>query len=56
MLVAHAFLFGNEEICVRGMSREALDQFVTANDLKTHPRLIRMEITEPEKSQSSNAV
>lgn len=54
MQVAHVFLYGNEEICVRGTTREALERFVEANTLKTHPRLIRLEITEPEKAQSSN--
>jgi hypothetical protein len=54
MQLAHIILYGNEEICVRGINREALDQFVAVNNLKTHPRLLRLEITEPEKAQSSN--
>lgn len=36
----------NEEIIVRGMTREALEKFVTLNKLKDHPRLVKLEITE----------
>lgn len=41
---------GSENICLRGMTREALEQFVEMNQLKTHPRLIKLEITESEKA------
>ncbi|MFZ5365938.1 MAG: hypothetical protein ACOZBZ_01460 [Patescibacteria group bacterium] len=39
---------GSEEIVVRGMTREALEEFVEANDFKTHPRLRRLTITGPD--------
>lgn len=39
---------GSEEICVRGMTREALEKFVALNSLRTHPRLRKLEITQPE--------
>lgn len=48
MEVAAAFIYGREEIVVRGKTREALEQFVKVNSLDTHPRKIKVEITEPE--------
>lgn len=39
---------GSEEIIVRGMTKEALEEFITMNDLRNHPRLRRMEITDNE--------
>lgn len=54
MNVAFALLYGGtEEICVRGMTREALERFVEANGFRTHIRLRRLEITEPEKPPSA---
>jgi hypothetical protein len=49
MQVAFIMIYGGtEEIVVRGQSLEALERFVEANGYKTHPRLIRLTITEPE--------
>lgn len=49
MLMAFIGLYGGiEEICVRGKTREALEQFVEMNSLRTHPRLRSLEITQPE--------
>jgi hypothetical protein len=42
---------GSEVICVRGMTREALEQFVELNQLRTHPRLRSLEITQTQVSQ-----
>ena len=39
---------GSEEIIVRGMTREAIDQFIAVNRLDRHPRLRRIEITGPD--------
>ena len=39
---------GSEEIVVRGDTREALEEFVEENNLRTHPRLRRLTITGPE--------
>jgi hypothetical protein len=48
MLVAFVMLHGgSEEMVVRAMTREALDQFIDRNDLRCHPRLRRMTITGP---------
>lgn len=48
MLVAFVMLHGgSEEMVVRAMTREALDQFIDRNDLRRHPRLRRMTITGP---------
>lgn len=44
---------GSETLCVRGMTREALEQFVEMNGYRTHPRLIRLSITEPEKEKDN---
>lgn len=48
MEVAATFIYGREEIVVRGKTREALEQFVKVNSLDTHCRKIKVEITEPE--------
>jgi len=45
MQIAFLLLYGNEEICVRGMTREALEKFVTVNNLRNHPRLISLTIS-----------
>jgi hypothetical protein len=51
MVVAFAFLHGGtEEICVRGISQEALETFVEMNNLRAHPRLLQLTITEPERA------
>jgi hypothetical protein len=51
MQVAFVMLYGgSEEIVVRGQSLEALEMFVEANGYKTHPRLSRLTISEPEAS------
>jgi len=42
--MAFLFMHGNEEIIVRGMTREALEQFVDENELRSHPRLISLTI------------
>jgi hypothetical protein len=43
---------GTETLCVRGNTQEALETFVTKNDLFPHPRLIRMTITKPETKET----
>jgi hypothetical protein len=49
MVIAFIGLFGgSEEIIVRGMTKEALDQFIEANNLRTHARLSRLTITGPD--------
>jgi len=45
MEVAFLFMFGNEEVVVRGITKEALEEFARANDLYHHPRLISLTIT-----------
>lgn len=39
---------GSEELVVRSMNREAIDEFIEVNDLRRHPRLRRMTITGPD--------
>jgi hypothetical protein len=39
---------GSEDIVVRGMTQEALERFVDANSLRSHPRLRSLTITGPE--------
>lgn len=41
---------GSEEMVVRAMTRDAIDQFIEVNNLRHHPRLRRMIITGPEES------
>ncbi|MEN6623412.1 MAG: hypothetical protein ABFD50_17930 [Smithella sp.] len=43
---------GTESICVRGNTQEALETFVTKNNLFQHPRLIRMAISKPETKET----
>src|SRR4029077_7558214 len=38
---------GSEELIIRGRTREALDRFITRNNLKQNPRLRGMMITGP---------
>lgn len=40
---------GNEELCVRGKTEEALKEFATMNDLWNHPRKTSLKIWQPEK-------
>jgi len=39
---------GSEEIVVRGMTKEVLDELLDENHLRTHPRLRRFTITGPD--------
>ena len=39
---------GSEELVVRAMSREILDQFLVETDIRCHPRLCRLVITGPD--------
>lgn len=49
MEVTFSFLFGGtEEIVVRARTRAAIDEFVTLNNFKTHPRLRHGVITGPD--------
>ena len=49
MIVAFIGLYGgSEDIVVRSMTKEALDEFIKENDLRTHPRLRRLTITGPD--------
>ncbi len=48
MEVAASFIYGREEIVVRGLTKEKLEQFAEVNGLRTHPRLQKLEITQPE--------
>lgn len=49
MTTAFTCLIGKEEeIRVRGLTKEILDEFTEKNDLRDHPRLISIEITQPE--------
>jgi hypothetical protein len=50
MIVAFVGLYGgSEDIIVRGMTREALEEFVDLNNLRKHPRLRKLEITGPDR-------
>ncbi len=42
---------GSEEVIVRGMTVEAIEAFITQNQLETHPRLRRLIITGPEDKE-----
>lgn len=54
MVMAFIGLYGgSEEIVVRGMSKEDLDKFVKAHNLRTHPRLRHLTITGPDGNGSS---
>lgn len=50
MEVAMAGIYGNEHIVVRGMTRQKLEEFCKLNRLATHPRLIKVDITQPENT------
>jgi hypothetical protein len=39
---------GSEDIVVRSETKEALEKFLGANELRRHPRLRRLTITGPE--------
>jgi hypothetical protein len=39
---------GSEEVVIRGMTKEDLDEFVELNNLRTHPRLLHITITGPD--------
>ena len=45
MEVTALFIYGREEIIVRGQTREALEQFLVLNELRTNPRLQKIEIS-----------
>ena len=48
MDLTFAFLLGgSEELVVRGMTLEVLEEFITENKFRTHPRLRRLVITGP---------
>lgn len=53
MEVAASFIYGREEIVVRGMTAEKLEEFIAANGLRTHPRLTKLDITQPEAPLAS---
>jgi len=42
----------SENLCVRGKTKEALEEFVTLNQLRQHPRLSRLEIVYTEEAES----
>lgn len=47
MQVTFVMLYGGSEVMVvRGMTREAVEQFVEQNDLRHHPRLRRMTLSD----------
>lgn len=49
MQVAFIMLHGgSEEFIIRAMTREAIDECITQNEWKGHPRLRRMVITHPD--------
>lgn len=49
MVMAWVGLFGgSEEITIRGMTKEALEEFVEQNKFREHPRLRWMEFTDPD--------
>ncbi len=39
---------GGEEICVRGQTEQALEEFATVNNLFNHPRKTSLKIWQPE--------
>lgn len=52
LLVAFVLLHGgSEEMIVRGMTRDAIEQFIELNGLRRHPRLRRAIITGPDGSR-----
>lgn len=44
----------NETIVVRGMTREAIEEFVSRKNLNEHPRLLSLSITGPDEREESN--
>ena len=40
---------GSEEICVRGKTKKVLEEYAETIGLNNHPRLRKLEITQPEK-------
>lgn len=40
-----------EIICVRGKSRESLEEFIKLNDLETHYRVTRLKLWKPETGE-----
>lgn len=51
MEVAAAFIYGTEQIVVRSKTKEALEKFASNNNFQKHPRLIKIEITQPEAKE-----
>lgn len=49
MQVAAAMIYGSESVSIRGKTKEALEEFAKEKGLTTHPRLIKLTVTEPEK-------
>jgi hypothetical protein len=47
MQMAFIGLFGNEVVRVRGMTEKMLKEYVMERGFLTHPRLIKLEITQP---------
>lgn len=49
MAIAFIGLYGgSEEIVVRGMTKEALDELIGRNQFRTHPRLRWLTVTGPD--------
>ncbi len=49
MIIAFFGLYGgSEELVVRGMTKEGLEQCIEENGFKTHPRLRTLRVTGPE--------
>lgn len=49
MEFAAIVIYGNYEVVrIRGKTKEALEQVIERNKFRTHPRLVSLEITEPE--------
>jgi len=49
MTMAFIGLFGgSEEVIVRGMTKEALEEFIGKNNYRTHPRLRSLVISGPD--------
>jgi hypothetical protein len=56
MQVAFVMLCGgSEELVVRALTRDAIDQFIQQNDLRRHPRLRRMTITGPDGTREESS-
>jgi hypothetical protein len=49
MEVTAAMIYGQEAVKVRGKTKEALEELIKRNNWSTHPRLISLTVTEPEK-------